>query len=152
MARFPVFSSPFLLGFDQLERMLDALARNGNEPYPPYDIGHINEKTIRITLALAGFVKGDLNITLEGGQLIIRGKQKEGSKKEFLHQGIATRQFLRKFVLVDGMKVKAAYFENGLLIIELVRPEPERTWSSHNRLYMKGKKRTWSGCLQHSLC
>lgn len=125
MTRLPTFSSPFLLGFDQIEQMLNTLSQSGNDGYPPYDIEHINEQNIRISLALAGFKKQDLTITLEGRQLIIRGKQKAEDGKEYLHRGIATRQFIKKFVLADGMDIKNAALENGLLNIDLVHPEPE---------------------------
>lgn len=123
MARMSVFNSPFLLGFDQFEDLLDSVAKNAGEGYPPYNIEHLGDDTIRITLAVAGFGREDVTITLEANQLIIRGKQRDDSGgKEFLHRGIAARQFLRKFVLADGMEVTDAFMENGLLHIDLHRP------------------------------
>lgn len=123
MSRMSVFNSPFLLGFDQLEDLLDSVAKNSGEGYPPYNIEHLGDETIRITLAVAGFTQDDVAISLEDNQLIIRGKQGEvPSGKEFLHRGIAARQFVRKFVLADGMEVTDAFMENGLLHIDLHRP------------------------------
>ena len=126
MTRMSVFNSPFLLGFDQLEDILDNVAKNAGEGYPPYNIEHMGEEDIRITLAVAGFTREDVAISLEANQLIIRGKQRDDSgSKEFLHRGIAARQFIRKFVLADGMEVTDAFMENGLLHIDLHRPIPE---------------------------
>lgn len=123
MSRMSVFNSPFLLGFDQFEDLLDSVAKNAGEGYPPYNIEHLGDEIIRITLAVAGFTQDDVAISLEDNQLIIRGKQGEvPAGKEFLHRGIAARQFVRKFVLADGMEVTDAFMENGLLHIDLHRP------------------------------
>ena len=126
MTRMSVFNSPFLLGFDQLEDVLDSVAKNAGEGYPPYNIEHTGDESIRITLALAGFTREDVAISLEANQLIIRGKQQDAGDKEFLHRGIAARQFVRKFVLADGMEVTDALMENGLLHIDLHRPPLEQ--------------------------
>ncbi|MBO6504861.1 MAG: Hsp20 family protein [Kordiimonadaceae bacterium] len=126
MTRMSVFNSPFLLGFDQLEDVLDSVAKNAGEGYPPYNIEHTGDESIRITLALAGFTREDVAISLEANQLIIRGKQQDAGGKEFLHRGIAARQFVRKFVLADGMEVTDALMENGLLHIDLHRPPLEQ--------------------------
>ncbi len=126
MSRMSVFNSPFLLGFDQLEQVLDNVSKNAGEGYPPYNIEQISDHTIRISLAVAGFFREDLQISLEGNQLIIRGKQRDDSdEKTYLHRGIAARQFVRKFVLADGMEVHDACMENGLLHVDLTRPEPQ---------------------------
>ncbi|MEX0299984.1 MAG: Hsp20 family protein [Kordiimonas sp.] len=126
MSRMSVFNSPFLLGFDQLEQVLDNVSKNAGEGYPPYNIEQIGDHTIRISLAVAGFFRDDLQISVEGNQLIIRGKQHDDSdEKTYLHRGIAARQFIRKFVLADGMEVNDAHMENGLLHVDLVRPEPQ---------------------------
>jgi len=126
MSRMSVFNSPFLLGFDQLEQVFDHVSKNAGEGYPPYNIEQISDATIRISLAVAGFFRQDLTISLEGNQLIIRGKQQDDSdQKTYLHRGIAARQFVRKFVLVDGMEVHDAHMENGLLHVDLERPEPQ---------------------------
>lgn len=126
MSRMSVFNSPFLLGFDQLEDVLDSVAKNAGEGYPPYNIEHMGEEDIRISLAVAGFTREDVTISLEANQLIIRGKQQDDNgSKEFLHRGIAARQFLRKFVLADGMEVTDAFMENGLLHIDVHRPQLE---------------------------
>ncbi len=126
MPRVSVFNSPFLLGFDQLEQVLDSVAKNAGEGYPPYNIEHIDENKIRISLAVAGFSREDLQILVEANQLIIQGRQSDDSQdKTYLHRGIAARQFVRKFVLADGMDVSDAFMENGLLHVDLVRPEPE---------------------------
>lgn len=128
MSRMSIFNSPFLLGFDQLEELLDSVSKNSGEGYPPYNIEHLGDHAIRITLAVAGFSKDDLSITLESNQLIIRGKQADDSgDKAYLHRGIAARQFVRKFVLADGMEVSDATMEHGLLHIDLTRPEQQET-------------------------
>jgi len=120
--------SPFLLGFDEFERVVDRVTRSG-DGYPPYDIERIasaagQAERLRITLAVAGFVRDQLDITVEEGQLVIRGRQKENKERHFLHRGIAARQFQRVFLLADGMKVAAADLSNGLLTVDLIRPEP----------------------------
>jgi len=126
MSRMSAFNSPFLLGFDQLEQVLDNVTKNAGEGYPPYNIEQIDEATIRISVAVAGFARKDLNISLEANQLIIRGKQMDDAgDKTYLYRGIAARQFVRKFVLADGMEVKDAHMENGLLHVDLERPEPQ---------------------------
>jgi len=128
MSRMSIFNSPFLLGFDQLEELLDSVSKNSGEGYPPYNIEHIGDNAIRITLAVAGFTRDDLSITLEANQLIIRGKQTDDSSdRAYLHRGIAARQFVRKFVLADGMEVSDASMEHGLLHIDLTRPEQQET-------------------------
>jgi len=117
---------PYLLGFEQLERLMERTAKSGNEGYPPYNIESRGEGAYRITLAVAGFREQDLSITLEKAQLVIRGKQEdEGENRVFLHRGIAARQFQRSFVLADGVEVSGALLENGLLHIDLQRQEPE---------------------------
>lgn len=126
MSRMSAFNSPFLLGFDQLEQILDNVSKNAGEGFPPYNIEQIDPTTIRISVAVAGFARPDLAISLEANQLIIRGKQREESgDKQFLYRGIAARQFVRKFVLADGMEVQDAHMENGLLHVDLVRPQPQ---------------------------
>lgn len=124
MTRVSMFSSPLLLGFDQLERSLDRLAKNA-EGYPPYNIEKIGENGLRITLAVAGFATGDLTIELIENQLTVRGKQVDDSDRVFLHRGIAARQFQRAFMLADGIEVMGARLDNGLLSIELARPAAE---------------------------
>jgi len=126
MSRISAFNSPFLLGFDQLEQVLDNVSKNAGEGFPPYNIEQLDPTTIRISVAVAGFARSDLAISLEANQLIIRGKQNdESGDKEFLYRGIAARQFVRKFVLADGMEVQDAHMENGLLHVDLVRPQPQ---------------------------
>jgi len=125
MSRLSVFNSPYLLGFDHLEQMLDRAAKTSNDGYPPYNIEHLDDRTLRITLAVAGFYAEDLDVTIEDNQLIIRGKQSDEDTRTFLHRGIATRQFQRKFVLAEGMEVAGAQLDNGLLNIDLTRPELE---------------------------
>lgn len=124
MTRVSMFSSPLLLGFDQLERSLDRLAKNA-EGYPPYNIEKIGENGLRITLAVAGFAASDLTIELIENQLTVRGKQVDDSDRVFLHRGIAARQFQRAFMLADGIEVMGARLDNGLLSIELARPAAE---------------------------
>jgi HSP20 family molecular chaperone IbpA len=124
MSRVPLFSSPLLLGFDQLERTLERLAKNA-EGYPPYNIERIGENGLRITLAVAGFGADDLAIELVESQLSVRGKQAEDPARVYLHRGIAARQFQRTFMLADGIEVTGARLDNGLLAIDLVRPPAE---------------------------
>ena len=124
MSRVPLFSSPLLLGFDQLERSLERLAKNA-EGYPPYNIERIGENGLRITLAVAGFATDDLAIELVENQLSVRGKQTDDSTRVYLHRGIAARQFQRAFMLADGIEVTAARLDNGLLSIDLMRPPVE---------------------------
>ena len=124
MSRVSMFNSPLLLGFDQLERTLDRLAKNA-EGYPPYNIERIGENGLRITLAVAGFSTDDLLIELVENQLTVRGKQTDDTDRVYLHRGIAARQFQRAFMLADGIEVTGARLDNGLLSIDLVRPVQE---------------------------
>lgn len=126
MNRNSIFGSPLFLGFDHLEQMLDRLGKTSADGYPPYNIEAVGQNGLRITLAVAGFTMDDLAITLEDNQLMIRGKQKDDSEgRTFLHRGIAARQFQRAFVLADGVEVKGAWLNNGLLHVDLARPQPE---------------------------
>jgi HSP20 family molecular chaperone IbpA len=126
MARMPIFDSPFLVGFDQFERVLDRVAKSSAEGYPPYNIEQIAEDQLRISLAVAGFSMNDLEVTIEDNQLVIRGRQTdEDGDRIFLHQGIAGRQFQRSFVLADGVDVTSARMEDGLLHVDLRLPIPE---------------------------
>ena len=131
MTRMPTLNSPFLLGFDDIERALDRVTRGGSEGYPPYNIERLAREDnaperLRITLAVAGFTREQLDVTLEDNQLVIRGRQIDDQARQYLHRGIAARQFQRCFLLVDGMRVLGADLVNGLLCIDLVRPEPDR--------------------------
>jgi HSP20 family molecular chaperone IbpA len=130
MSRVPSLSSPFLLGFDEIERVLDRVSK-GSVGYPPYNIERIarangDPEKLRITLAVAGFTRDQLDVTVEESQLVIRGRQQDDKTRQYLHRGIAARQFQRTFVLADGMQVLGADLKNGLLAIDLTRPEPER--------------------------
>jgi HSP20 family molecular chaperone IbpA len=126
MTRLSVFNSPLLLGFDHFERVLDRISKTSAEGYPPYNIEQTSEDGLRITLAVAGFSMDDLSVSLEDNQLIIRGRQGEDdSARVFLHRGIAARQFQRSFVLAEGIEVKGASLDNGLLHVDLARPIPE---------------------------
>ena len=126
MTKVTFASHPYLLGFEQLDRLVERTAKTGNDGYPPYNIEQRGDASYRITLALAGFSEGDLQITLENNQLVIRGRQQDDCEgRTFLHRGIAARQFQRSFVLADGVEVTGATLENGLLHIDLARLEPE---------------------------
>jgi HSP20 family molecular chaperone IbpA len=130
MSRVPSLSSPFLLGFDEIERVLDRVSKAA-DGYPPYNIERLprderNPERLRITLAVAGFTFDQLEVTVEENQLVIRGRQTDDKTRHYLHRGIAARQFQRVFVLADGMEVLGADLKNGLLSIDLVRPEPAR--------------------------
>lgn len=126
MTRLSLFNSPLLLGFDHFERVLDRVSKTSAEGYPPYNIEQMAEDRLRITLAVAGFATEDLSVAVEDNQLIIRGKSSENeSDRVYLHRGIASRQFQRSFVMAEGIEVKGASLDNGLLHIDLVRPQPE---------------------------
>jgi HSP20 family molecular chaperone IbpA len=130
MSRIPSLSSPFLLGFEEIERALDRVAKAA-DGYPPYNIERLaragdRPERLRITLAVAGFSRGDLEITVEENELKIRGRQNEAEERVFIHRGIAARQFQRTFLLADGMQVAGAELKDGLLSIDLERPETMR--------------------------
>jgi HSP20 family molecular chaperone IbpA len=137
MSRMSLLSSPLLLGFEEMERLIDRVGKG--DGYPPYNIERIAANgagsgeteaeridRLRITLAVAGFRRDQLEITVEDNQLVIRGRQEDDKAREFLHRGIAARQFSRSFVLADGIEVKSAELSDGLLCIDLVRREPDR--------------------------
>jgi HSP20 family molecular chaperone IbpA len=118
-----IFNSPFLLGFDQFERTIDRISKLSTDTYPPYNIEQISQNSLRITVAVAGFKKNELDVSLEGNQLQIRGNKKEDERERiFIHRGIATRQFQRNFVLADGIEVKEASMDDGLLFVDLTQP------------------------------
>lgn len=126
MTKLTLGTHPFLLGFEQLERLVERTVKSGNDGYPPYNIEQTSERSYRITLAVAGFQDDDLSITVEDNQLVIRGRQNDdGEGRVFLHRGIAARQFQRSFVLADGVDVGEAAMENGLLHIDLTRAVPD---------------------------
>jgi HSP20 family molecular chaperone IbpA len=125
MSRLSLFNSPLLLGFDHFERALDRVNKISSDGYPPYNIEQLGENALRITLAVAGFLMSDLSITVEDNQLVVRGKQADDAQRVYLHRGIAARQFQRSFVLAEGIEVSGAWLDNGLLHIDLVRPEVE---------------------------
>ena len=129
MVRVTALSSPFLLGFDAIERTLDKVAKTAPDGYPPYNIERIAgaPERLRITLAVAGFALEQIDVTLEDNQLSVRGRQTDDKDREYLHRGIAARQFQRGFLLAEGMKVAGAEMRNGLLSIDLVRPPLEKT-------------------------
>ena len=125
--RLTLFDSPMFLGFDEIEKTFDRLRKSGGEGYPPYNIEQIGETGLRITLAVAGFTMETLDVEIESNQLVIRGKQAEDEDRVYLHRGIAARQFQRSFVLADGIEVRGASLDNGLLHIDLERVVPEST-------------------------
>lgn len=126
MTRVSVFSSPLLLGFDHIERVLDRVNKTAAEGYPPYNIEQTGEHRLRITLAVAGFGDDDLSVSVEDNQLVIRGRQQDDQTgRVYLHRGIAARQFTRSFVLAEGIEVRTAEVINGLLHIDLERPVPQ---------------------------
>ena len=135
MTRMTHLSSPLFLGFEEMERLIDRVGKGG-DGYPPYNIeriaagggdnGNATGELLRITLAVAGFKQHQIEITVEENQLNIRGRQEDDKSRQFIHRGIATRQFSRTFVLADGIEVKSAELTDGLLAIDLVRRQPER--------------------------
>ena len=131
MVRAPAFSSPFLLGFDQIERALDKASRSASDGYPPYNIERIAAagdapELLRITLAVAGFARDQIEVTQEESQLLIRGRQQEDKARDYVYRGIAARQFQRSFLLAEGMHVVGAELADGLLSVDVARPQPER--------------------------
>lgn len=134
MSGLSLFGSPFLLGFDEIERSLSRISKSANDGYPPYNVERTNATdqrgdfiTITITFAVAGFSPEELEVTIEQNQLYIRGNQSDDDARKYLHRGIAARQFQRSFVLAEGMDVTGAVLENGLLSVMLARPEPKST-------------------------
>ncbi|MCR9146917.1 MAG: Hsp20 family protein [Rhodobacteraceae bacterium] len=126
MTKLTLGSHPYMLGFEQLERLLERSAKSGNEGYPPFNIEQTSDTSYRISLAVAGFAEDELEITVEDRQLVIRGRQRDDSHgRIFLHRGIASRQFQRSFVLADGVEVGEAIMENGLLHVDLTRAQQE---------------------------
>jgi HSP20 family molecular chaperone IbpA len=131
MTRIAAFSSPLLLGFDEIERSLERLQKVAGDGYPPYNIERLPKtekrgELLRITLAVAGFAADEIEITVAENELVIRGRQQEDETRTFLHRGIAARQFQRTFVLADGIEVLGASLDSGLLAIDLARPLAER--------------------------
>jgi HSP20 family molecular chaperone IbpA len=137
MTRVSLLSSPLLLGFEDMERLIDRVGKGGSDGYPPYNIERIGvgsngagpgvTERLRITLAVAGFRRDQIEITIEDNQLSIRGRQEDDKSRQYIHRGIAARQFSRTFVLADGIEVKTADLKDGLLSIDLARREPERS-------------------------
>ena len=127
MTRLSLFNSPLLLGFDHFEQALEQISKASSDGYPPYNIEQTGADDLRITLAVAGFREDDLHVAVEGNQLVVRGKQGEDQERTYLHRGIASRQFLRNFVLAEGIKVVGASLDNGLLHVDLTRPPMAET-------------------------
>jgi HSP20 family molecular chaperone IbpA len=129
MSRVSMFSAPFLLGFDAFEERIDRLSKAA-DGYPPYNIERSLDaegaETFLISIAVAGFSEADLDVTVEDNQLLVRGRQKDDASREYLHRGIAARQFQRNFLLADGMVIKDALLRNGMLMISVVRPKAEK--------------------------
>lgn len=131
MTRISQFSSPLLLGFDEVERALDRLSKGAGDGYPPYNIERLPKDgtrgdTLRITLAVAGFARDELEVTVEENELVIRGRQRDEEARTYLHRGIAARQFQKTFVLAEGIEVLGADLKDGLLSIDLARPTVEK--------------------------
>jgi HSP20 family molecular chaperone IbpA len=144
MTRVNLFSSPHLLGFEHIERVLDRAAKAGGEGYPPFNIEQTGEHRLRITLAVAGFSEDDLSVSVEDNQLVVRGKQTDdGANRVYLHRGIAARQFTRSFVLAEGIEVRGAEMVNGLLHVDLERPVPQPK-VTHVEIKSGAKKKTAS--------
>lgn len=131
MTRISAFSSPLLLGFEEIERALERLSKGAGDGYPPYNIERLaraadKPERLRITLAVAGFSESELEVTVEDNELVVRGKQQDEAERQFLHRGIAARQFQKTFVLAEGIEVRGAELKDGLLSIDLARPESAR--------------------------
>jgi HSP20 family molecular chaperone IbpA len=139
MVRAVGLNSPFLLGFDAIERALDKVSKTASDGYPPYNIERIASsgeapEILRITIAVAGFGQDQIEVTQEESQLLVRGRQQDDKTRDYLHRGIAARQFQRNFLLAEGIEVLGAELANGLLSIDLARPRPERTVKKINVL------------------
>jgi HSP20 family molecular chaperone IbpA len=147
--RLSLFDHPFFLGFDQLERELDRLKKN-TDGYPPYNVEQIGEDGLRITLAVAGFTMDDLEVEVENNQLLISGRQREDEEKVYLHRGIAARQFQRSFVLADGIEIKEASLDNGLLHIDMQRVIPESNARKIEIKDIQGKKSSGAKAIEVS--
>jgi len=153
MTRNAYFNSPFLLGFEHLDRLLERTAKAAGDGYPPYNIEQSSDDSLRITLAVAGFAPDELHVTVEDRQLVIKGKQSDAADRTFLHRGIAARQFQRSFVLAEGIEVTGADLRNGLLTVELTRPKAEptvktveiRTGTDNSAGGATGKRRSGEG-------
>jgi HSP20 family molecular chaperone IbpA len=131
MTRVTAFSSPLLLGFDEVERALDRLAKTAGDGYPPYNIERLPKTAehgdiIRIVLAVAGFAREELEVVIEENELTVRGRQNDEEARTYLHRGIAARQFQRTFVLAEGIEVLGASLQDGLLSVDLAKPLAER--------------------------
>jgi HSP20 family molecular chaperone IbpA len=122
MSRLSLTNNPLLLGFDQVDRLLEHIAKQPGDSYPPFNIEQTGESGFRISLAVAGFAPDDLNVQVESNQLVIRGRQPEQPERVYLHRGIAARQFRRVFVLAEGLDVVSAALDKGILTIDLRRP------------------------------
>ena len=125
MTRMSLFNSPLMLGFEQFEQAIDRISKTASDGYPPYNVEKLADNQLRITLAVAGFTTDDMQVQIESNQLVIHGKQKDDRSRVYLHRGIATRQFHRSFVLADGVEVRGASLDNGLLHIDLEWPQIE---------------------------
>lgn len=143
--RLSLFDSPLFLGFDHFEQTFDRLKKSAGEAYPPYNIEQIGEDDLRITLAVAGFTMDDLEVEVENNQLTIRGKQEDDEDRVYIHRGIASRQFQRSFVLADGIEVKDASLNNGLLHIDMERVIPQ---SSAKKISIKSAETKSNGKLK----
>lgn len=141
-ARIPLFDSPLFLGFDHFEKTFDRLRKAAADGYPPYNIEQVGENALRITLAVAGFTMADLDVEIEQNQLTVRGRQTEDPDRVYLHRGIAGRPFQRSFVLADGIEVRGAALDNGLLHIDMVRIVPE---SSARKIEISAPPRASAG-------
>lgn len=137
--RIGLFDSPLFLGFDHFEKTVERMRKSAAEGYPPYNIEQIGEHGLRITLAVAGFAMDDLDVEIDQSQLTIRGRQKDDDARLYLHRGIAARQFQRAFILAEGIEVRDAFLDNGLLHIDLERVIPE---STARKITIKGKAET----------
>lgn len=128
MTRLSFFSAPFLLGFDAFEERVDRLAKS-TDGYPPYNIERTSAEDggehFLISIAVAGFGRNELEVIAEDNQIIVRGRQAEDGAREFLHRGIAARQFQRTFMIAEGMRVEGAELKDGLLVIDVYRPVTE---------------------------
>jgi HSP20 family molecular chaperone IbpA len=129
MSRISLFSAPFLLGFDAFEERIDRLSK-ASDGYPPYNIERTTDddgvERFHISIAVAGFSPAELEILAEDHQLIVRGRQKDDPNRQFLHRGIAARQFQRCFLIAEGMLVEGARLRDGMLIISLKRPRVDK--------------------------
>ena len=121
-----LFKDPFFIGFNrELDRMASVHSMASRQSYPPYDVLKLDEDTFQVSIAVAGFTRDDIEVSVDNGTLIVKGEIAEVSDGEYLHKGIASRKFTRTFALAEYMEVTGAKIEDGMLHVNVERIVPE---------------------------